>query len=197
LTLSTAIIFLALGRSMTPSAWLSVVHSPMLVGTNDIVCFAVLAPLSLALLASPENRLDPFLAALSILSSAYAVALAQSRGATVTFVLSVLSFAALARQRLGLIAAAVVILTMTFADAHAGFLLRTKFTQKTDTRLAIWVAAWKMFLARPWLGHGPHTFGILYRDYLDVPTCRLGCLWPEHVRHGLIVSILSSWPNEA
>src|SRR5262249_26011036 len=33
-------------------------------------------------------------------------------------------------------------------------------------RIPLWLAAWGMFRDAPWLGHGPHTFVLLYRSYL-------------------------------
>jgi O-antigen ligase len=52
-------------------------------------------------------------------------------------------------------------------DGVLGFPLLAKFGRIEEGRIAMWLAAWAMFCDAPILGHGPHTFVLLYKLYLQ------------------------------
>ncbi|MBI3303818.1 MAG: O-antigen ligase family protein [Deltaproteobacteria bacterium] len=134
---------------------------------NDITFLAVVAPLSLTLLSREPRGVVGAVAALSLLLSASAACLLQSRVAMLTMVASITCAATLIHPRLGLACGLAILLLALLLDGLLGFPLVAKFGRIWDSRIPLWLAAWAMFLDAPVLGHGPHTFVLLYRSYLD------------------------------
>ena len=149
-------------------SWMSEVRSPIFVVANDVTFLAVIAPLSLVLFYSEPQRAVRVLAALSILASAAAVCVIQSRVAIITLVATITVAAALLRPRLAVASGAVVLALVLLVDGLLGFPLVAKFGQVGDGRMQIWLEAWAMFVANPLLGHGPHTFVYTSPDAITV-----------------------------
>jgi O-antigen ligase len=163
--------------SDTPDAeaWAQAVPSPMLVVKNDIAVVAVLAPLPLA-----TAWLRPgWLVRLCVLGFFAAlltvIGVVRSRTALLTTLVAIVAFAALAggarairRPGLVVIVAGLVAFALA-ASALVGFGLahKTLHDWQGSGRLALWAAALAMFRDAPLLGHGPNSFGLHYRAYLD------------------------------
>ncbi len=148
------------------SVWTSGTRSPILVVPNDVAFLALVAPLSLVLLYNESRLVIKALATFSLLLTLCAVCVFQSRIAMLTLIVSVTFTATLLRPRLGLVCGFVVLLAGTLIDGLTGFPLARKFSHLWDARISLWLAAWAMFLSAPFLGHGPHTFALLYQSYL-------------------------------
>ncbi len=149
-------------------SWMSEVGSPIFVVANDITFLAVIAPLSLVLFYSESQPSVRVLAALSILASAAAGCVIQSRVAIITLVATITVVAALLRPRLAVASGAIVLALVLLVDGLLGFPLVAKFGQVGDGRIPIWLEAWAMFVANPLLGHGPHTFVYTSPDAITV-----------------------------
>jgi O-antigen ligase len=149
-----------------PSGLVSDVGSPILLVPNDGTFLAVVAPLSLAVLSREHRGAVGVLTALSVLLSVCAVGILQSRVATLTMVASTTCAATLVWPRLGPACGLVILILVLLIDGFLGFPLVAKFSLILNMRIPLWLAAWAMFLDAPLLGHGPHTFVLLYRSYL-------------------------------
>ena len=156
-------------------AWAHAVPSPMLVVKNDITVVAVLAPLALAAASLRPRRLVQVIVVGFFASLITAIGVVQSRTALLTAVVAVLAFAALARgwrstRRPRLLLLPVGIVAVAFAvDALVGFRFAHKVMHdwQGSGRLALWAAALAMFRDAPLLGHGPNSYVLHYRAYLD------------------------------
>ena len=129
----------------SPTAWVARLESPIIVVPNGAALGAAAALVALL-----------------------ACLLLQSRTALLTGLVSLFALAALWRSRFLLLAAAAApvvgwIVDRLLLDAR----LAAKFGSFLDTRLALWLSAWRMFLDAPLAGHGPNTFGLLYLPYLN------------------------------
>jgi O-antigen ligase len=141
--------------------------SPVLVVPNDIALVAVIAPFSVSLLFGRPNRLLSLLAVMSIAASMSAVIVLQSRGALLSIIVTTALTVGLIRPRLGLLTCGLVVIVALVIDAILGFPLIGKFGWFPGARLSLWLAAWTMFLDAPLLGHGPHTYVLSYRSYIE------------------------------
>lgn len=164
-----------LSHTSDADAWALAVPSPMLVVKNDITVVAVLAPLALAVAWLRPRRLARAMVIGFFASLIAAICVVQSRTALLTMVVAIIAFAALSRgwrsarlPRILLMLAGLA--AVAFAvDALVGF----RFTHKVihdwqgSGRLALWAAALAMFRDAPLLGHGPSSFVLHYRAYLD------------------------------
>lgn len=161
-------VALAYGR-LVPETWVAVLGSPILVVKNDVTFLAVVAPLSLALMYCEFRGLVGVTATVSLLLSIVVVGVFQSRVAMVTMVASLVCTAGLLRPRLGLACGLASLVLILCIDAFLGFPLVAKFVLRWDGsgRIPLWLAAVAMFRDAPLLGHGPHTFVLFYRSYLE------------------------------
>ena len=189
--LSASVIWAALRSSVTdPVTWVGTLNSPLLIVPNDIAWASVVAPLSLVVLLRDPRSLAAGLAAIALLGGVSAVVLLQSRVAALTLLVCMLGFGLVLRHRLVLPLVAVGFSVALLVDALMGFPLVSKFVDLRHWdgtgRLPVWVAAWSMFLDAPVLGHGPHTFGLYYRPYLE------GLTFPQWVS---VDPRLMPWPH--
>jgi O-antigen ligase len=167
LGLAAAVLWTAWSnKAASPQTWVSAVGSPVLFAPNDCIFLALIAPFSLALLYREPRRTVAVLPGLSLLLSVFAICILRSRGAVLTFIVSATCTGAFVRPRLGLIYGLGVFVAALLVDGLLGFPLITKFGLVSDPRISVWLIAWAMFLDAPLLGHGSHTFVLLYRSYL-------------------------------
>jgi len=154
---------------LDPEAWVSKVGSPLLVVKNDVTFLAVVAPLSFVVMYREPRGMVGVLTLLSVLLSVGVVCIFQSRVATLTMLASIAFTASLVRARLGLAYGLAILILMVFIDGLRDFSLVAKFIRDWEGsgRIPLWLAAWGMFLDAPLLGHGPHTFVLFYRSYLE------------------------------
>jgi O-antigen ligase len=147
-----------------PHVWVEHSGIPVLVTRNDLSLLSVMAPFAAVLLYPNPRSAFGILAILSILVSTFTVVLFQSRGAAVTLCVSVGCMVALLQTRKYLIAFGAFLSFLLILDAWFGFPLTGRFLDfqnRADAiRISHWKLAWKLFLERPLLGHGPHTFGL-------------------------------------
>ena len=207
-TLSFAISVLLIIQALrnldgNPTKWISDFASPILVVPNDIALLAVISPLSIALLYCERDSLIRTMAVASVLLSAVAISIFQSRTGILTMVVSTTACLWFIRPRLALICGASIVTFGFLVDGLLGFPLLAKLGQGiSNTRLSLWLAAWNMFLDAPLLGHGPHTYGLLLQSYvydLDLPNweplANLVRPWPEKSvapwPHNLFLEILA------
>jgi len=176
LVLATTLLTVSwLSHTSDADAWALAVPSPMLVVKNDITVVAVLAPLALAAAWLQRRRLVQVVVIAFFASLITVIGVVQSRTALLTTVVAIIAFAALSRGRrstrlprillmlAGIVAAAVAV------DALGGFRFAHKVMHdwQGSGRLALWAAALAMFRDAPLLGHGPSSFVLHYRAYLD------------------------------
>ena len=151
-------------RGISPKVWVPILGSPLLIVPNDGVFLAAIAPFSLVLLYRTSHSLVNVVTGFSLFSSIGAVVVLRSRVAALTLCVAVSWVATLLQPRLGLLYGGMSLLALGLVDLILGFPLLGKFAQ-WDTRLSLWFLAWGMFLDAPLVGHGPHTFGLLYQSY--------------------------------
>lgn len=156
--------------SADPHDWIRRVDQTLLLVKNDVTLLALIAPLSLSGLILSGSTGVRLLLVVSLLGTAAAAALFQSRGAVTGLIfglLATLVFQGRSARRwglavLGLLAAAVA------ADLWMGGPLTSRFVELVDhamrSRFDQWGIAWRVFLDSPVLGAGPHTFGVFYAD---------------------------------
>jgi O-antigen ligase len=163
--------FALLGTAMasderSPTLWVAQLGNPLLLVPNDCLLLAILTPLAFALLQRNGSQLRRMLAFLTLTASGAAIVFYQSRTALITLGCTLTYAAMLLRLRRGLVWTGVAVSLSLLVDAALGFPLTTKFAQFGEARLSLWWIAWSMFWDAPLVGHGPHTFGLLYRSYL-------------------------------
>lgn len=118
------------------------------------------------------------MAGLSIVAGVLAVCLVTSRTGTIAILIALTCASALLLPRRSLLNASlcgVAFVAVVLATDHLhGSRLVGKFISASQSddgilsgRLALWSAAWAMFMDAPFAGHGPHTFGTLYQTYLQ------------------------------
>jgi O-antigen ligase len=148
-----------------PAEIVSRIGSPILLVPNDIALLAVVAPLSLSIVHSAKRDVTRLVAFSSIVASACAIVLLESRVATLAFMGSLGCAAMLLNGRRGTVIVLAVAIVMLTVDAVCGFPLLRKFAALQDARVALWLTAVAMFRDAPILGHGPRTFGLLHGRY--------------------------------
>jgi O-antigen ligase len=163
----------AANRSADQSATrlVEAVASPILIVPNDVLWIACMIPIAASTLLRPRLGPASALALLSLLGMSTAIVALQSRAALLGALLGIAAVFAASlrvRGRLGLLLAgvAVVISAVLATDALLGFPLTEKFASLCFTRGPFWSAAWALFVERPWLGHGAHSFVDLYEARL-------------------------------
>lgn len=169
LGLSSAVLWTAWrsGR-LSPVSWVSDLGSPIIVVPNDLTFLSVIAPLSLSLAYRAPRTVVRAIAAVSFASSVGVTALAHSRVAMLTMILSVSLAAARVRIRLGIVFGLFLLTVALVSEALLGFPLTAKFLSGEEGRIGLWAAAWMKFLEAPWLGHGPHTFVYTSADHVTI-----------------------------
>jgi len=151
--------------------WIAEAKHPLLVVPNDLIVLSLIAPLSFSLLYQKPISIMGILAFISLLLSLSVVVLFQSRGAVLTLLFSVGCAAILLwPKRLKALAilivlAIVLISIVILIDYTQNFILYKRVTNDSLGRIRLWLLAWAMFLDAPLLGHGIHTFGLLFKTY--------------------------------
>ena len=153
----------------------SVTPNPMLTVKNDITAVAVLAPLALAAALVWPRRLVQATAAAFFVAMITVIAIVRSRTALLTLIVAIVAFALLTfgrrstRARSVLVMLAGIAVLAVAVDALGGFPFAHKVAAdwQGSGRVALWAAALAMFRDAPVLGHGPNTFVLHYRAYLD------------------------------
>jgi O-antigen ligase len=153
-----------------PSEWIKVVGSPIFLVKNDVTWFSLVAPLSLALVYQKPRSVSGVTAFLSVVGSIVVVGMFQSRVALLIMVVTLTCFfSCVHSKKMGLALGSAILLLIVGIDGLAGFKLLERVVQHWDGsgRIPLWLSAWEMFLDSPLLGHGPHTFVLLYQPYLQ------------------------------
>jgi len=143
-----------------------VIRSPLFVAPNDVLFFSVLAPLAVYLLINENNRLEKILGSAYLILTLVVVMYMQSRQAVGVYLGGLFLMALLWRPGIGGSIIVAVLLLVLVADWLTGKGLLGKLVYLFPRRY-VWEAAWQMFLDRPWLGHGPGMFKVLYVEYLE------------------------------
>ncbi|MCK4819104.1 O-antigen ligase family protein, partial [bacterium] len=155
---------------LNPVKWISIASIPIFVVPNDITFLALIAPLSASLLFLGNNKNIKILSITSIAFTFLATCLYQSRTATFTTIVALTTVSALlAPRKLKTCSFLLIILILLILliDGFLGFPLLAKFGNGWDPRIAAWLTAIAIFLDAPIFGHGPHTFGLFYMQYLN------------------------------
>jgi O-antigen ligase len=153
-----------------PVQWTARVETPLIVVRNDVAFFAIVLPLSLALVRDAVRSPLALLGGASALASVVTMVVYQSRGAVLTTLLAVGVWAASLRRRSSWALVGLSALLVLAIDGACGFPLLLRFRETWATRVAIWVAALRMFEDAPLLGNGPRSFGVLFEDYFTSPS---------------------------
>ncbi len=158
------------GAAMESSTdWINRAATPLLVVPNDALLFSLIMPLSLVQVLKSPRSYSAALAGVSILLALTVIVLLESRVATLvagaSFLLVLFSYFRFKQAVYAVLVACLVIVAL---DGLTGFNLLHKFANIQDPRFALWVAAWDMFMNKPWLGYGPHTFVFHYQDFLPL-----------------------------
>lgn len=170
LCFSIILLWIALcNPQQEPIAWVRSLGSPIFIVPNDIIFIALLMPFSIALLLQRTSLMSAVAALLmlSILLGLLTIVIFQSRAALIAELVSTIIIAAILKPRYALLLGCGIIISLLIVDGLMGFPLIAKHGRVADTRFALWIAAWRMFLDTPFLGHGPHSFVLFYQSYLQ------------------------------
>lgn len=150
-------------ETLNPINMARAMGSPLIIVANDLIFLSLLAPFSAAVFFKAYSSPSGMVAAISIILSISAVVMYQSRGALLTMVVSLVTFALLAWKNkwrylyAGVLGGSVIGVSF-FTDWARGFLLFQKvMNAPTSSRLVLWAHAWKEFLHAPLIGNGPHS----------------------------------------
>jgi O-antigen ligase len=138
----------------------------LFVAPNDVLFFAVLAPLAAYLLAGEMGVPAKWVGLGYLLVTFVVTVYMQSRQAVGIYVGGLCLMALLWRPALGIIIVIAGTFLVLVADWFTGKGLLNKLVYLFPRRY-VWEAAWQMFLDRPWLGQGPGMFKDLYVEYLE------------------------------
>jgi O-antigen ligase len=174
-------------------------QNSLLLVPNDIALVAVIAPFCLAEVTLKSAFIWRCVGLLGLFGGIVASVVLSSRTA---FIAQIVAIACMTGRSVGwrskgfwcgLIGTLVVAIAI---DSIRGFALFDKFIGSTGTRGSLWVAAIEMFIDAPLFGHGPHSFGELWREYLArarfpliFPVDREAMYWP----HNLFLELLSEF----
>jgi len=154
-----------------PQAALRLSHNVLLTVPNDVSVTAIFAAFPLGLLMQSARRATHVLALATLFITLLALALVRSRTGLLIAGVEILLAVCLQPRLL----AWIVPLCLLGVAADAGLGLRSlakiAFAGEQDFhgvegRFGLWVAAWRMFLAAPLLGHGAQAFGPGHWAYL-------------------------------
>lgn len=163
---TTSLIVAFLMRSSIPSLWIQAMHNTYLVVPNDLLLLSILIPFSAVIFfKNPQSIVGRF-AIMSIILTFIAVAIYQSRGGLVSAIISITCITFLLRPR-HVASICIMGLFFLFLMCYGHLPIISKFRNIWQSRLFVWIVAWKMFIDSPFLGHGPRTYGILYFAYID------------------------------
>lgn len=153
-----------------PQEWIRQSHLTAFKAPNDIVLFQILLPFMLALLKfQPRFSPPSWIALTAIAISVVLAVIYRSRLAVLIAATSSVAFFALQRETKYLLQTVLILtLAIVLTDAAFGFALLRKFAHAWTSRLPLWLAAWRMFLQSPWIGHGIGSYALRYQDYLDL-----------------------------
>jgi len=196
LSLSSALVLVALiGRAENPNEWLSYMKIPVFVVVNDIAFLSVLIPFSVSLLfLRPRAFIKMIPLSLSVVLTICLACSYQSRTATLIALLSLVTAVSFSRPRLLYISAFFTLLLVVIVDGLLGFPFARKFALGFNGRIPLWLTAFSMFADAPILGHGPHTFGLFYLDYLhrlEIPTWLSADTRPLSWTHNVYLQVLA------
>jgi O-antigen ligase len=162
--------------------------SYIIVSRNDLTFLSLLVPFSFIIAYQKPFSILGFLAIISILLSLCTVVIFQSRGATLTFFITLSTIALFLEPRKSLWMIIIFLLLFLVTDALLGLPLLKRFygimigsEEMTNGRSKLWWEVLRRFKDAPFLGHGPHTFGL----YIRTP-------WPHNLYlevlfgHGLV-----------
>lgn len=154
----------------SPQAWIQHSRLTAFKVPNDVVLFQILLPFLLASLKWQPKLSLPGWVTWAAIGIAVLVGVAyQSRLAVLVAASSIAAFFLLQQKATSLLPAVLSLAVgILLADAVFGFQLATKFATSWTSRLPLWLAAWRMFLASPWIGHGVGSYALQYREYLDL-----------------------------
>lgn len=179
LLISLSLLYTVLTHyDMAPLEWAKVTFSTIIVVPNDISIICLTAPLGLSL-CYYYNKPSLFtLFFLYIVLIIITVSVYKSAVGIICLVAAITSFALVSRKYYLLWLPLLTVSLCFLIDSYINNSLTTKLIQTIqsygwDPRVALWLAALKMFFAAPLLGSGPHTYVYYYRDYinsLDLPS---------------------------
>lgn len=156
--------------------------SYIIVSRNDLTFLSILVPFSYIL--AYQKPLSPvgMLAIISIVLSLFTITVFQSRGATLTFLMTFGAVAFLLEHRKALWLSLIALALFLGIDGMLDFSLLKRFygiasgvDEITGGRSTLWWIVLNHFKEAPILGHGPHTFAL----YSKIP-------WP----HNLYLEVL-------
>jgi len=167
LTLSILYHVWSVGGNNTRS-WIEATGSSILAVPNDLVFLAILAPFALVQIQRKPKGFGAMMAYFALALSLATAVVLRSRVTFLALFVSLIGTSFLVRPRLARLIASVVVIGTVLLDGLLGFRLISRFTSLLElgTRVSLWSASVRMFLAAPMLGQGPHTFGDIWRDYL-------------------------------
>lgn len=169
--LSLGVLLAALrGAAHSTNALMAAAGLPFFPVPNDLLFTVLVAPFALAMLMAGDGPAVRLVGGVALLLSGAALVVDESRtGVALCLLLAVLAVLRWrpGRRMLLLVLVGAPLAVLLF-DAATGFALLRKFARldSLSTRIPLWIAAWKMFLAAPWFGHGPGMFSLLYETYL-------------------------------
>lgn len=183
-------------KDLGPSAWVSNLGSTIFIVKNDVSFFSVITPFLLSLIWLKPRSLTGAVAVLALILSLAVVGVFQSRVAMLSMVISVICFFSLLRLRIGLACGLFTLISILAIDSFMGFPLIERFIRFWDGtgRIPLWLSAWEMFLDKPFLGHGPHTFVLFYNSYLQELSIPSWLFVDRHVvpwPHNLYLEVLA------
>lgn len=164
-----------------PQFWLDWAKRPFFSVPNDLLFLVLVAPFVLAHLIESRQRSRQVLLLIVLGVLFTTLVVYRTRMGVLLFVFLCLWFGLARVQRIWRALAWSLVLVpalVILIDATRQFELLQKFSQISTlaARVPLWVSAWEMFVAAPWLGHGPGAFARLYPDYLS------GIHFPDWVR---------------
>lgn len=159
-----ALSLLAMPPDVSPPARVLAADSPWLLVPNDGAWWLCLWPLWWRRLteAAPAGRW-PWL--VTLVAQLAALAVLQSRLVWLVLAAGCIVVWAVQRRRLHL----GWLVAMAVSAAALSLLWIGKGLSSVQARLQLWQAAWSLWRSHPWLGVGPHGFGLAYRS-VDVGT---------------------------
>lgn len=172
ITLSTSLLLAAWQNpGLSPSLWVWRLGVPVFVVPNDSIFLAIIAPFSLALLMGDEKPFARWIAATALILNFTAIIALQSRGGLIAFLLGSGIMLSAYRPRYVLIGIPALASLFLLQDWTLGFPMLAKLSVIADYsdrlhRVSLWLAAWSMFLDKPFLGHGPHTYGLSFMNHM-------------------------------
>ena len=168
LALSSTLLLAALiAGGPDPRQWLSFLKIPLFVVVNDIAFLSVLIPFSVSLLfVRPYSFIRMVPLSLSVVLTICLACSYQSRTPILIALISLVTAISFYRRRLFYICAFSALVLVLIVDGLLGFPFARKFALGFNGRIPLWMTAISMFVDAPILGHGPHTFGLFYLDYL-------------------------------